>query len=369
MRNFKRRVYLPGTVEVKNRVVSLINSISLRPDVLVALGALLVVAASAAGRAEDLSSTQIQALVHQGKLDDALSATDAELERDGSSVTYRFVKGSILTRMNRLDEAAAIFQALTEEHPELPEPYNNLAVVYAAQGDFEKARQALQKAINTHPSYATAHENLGDIYAKMASQAYNHALQLDQDNSSAKAKLSLITDLFSVPQPAHPAVAQAAHVAAQPPAVPAATAPQSTPAGPAGGQAPETKVVSAAPPVVSAAAPAADNEAVRRTVEMWATAWSSKDADAYLASYADDFSMQEGQSRSRWAEGRKARLAAPRFIKVGVVNLEVVMLGDDHAQATFLQDYQSDAFSDRIRKALLLKKVGDRWLITQETIR
>jgi tetratricopeptide (TPR) repeat protein len=89
------------------------------------------------------------------------------------------------------------FPELTEDYPELPEPYNNLAVLYAAQADYERAKNSLEMAIRTHPSYATAHENLGDIYAKMASQAYDKALQLDKSNTSAQTKLALIRDLFS----------------------------------------------------------------------------------------------------------------------------------------------------------------------------
>src|SRR2546425_9737176 len=77
----------------------------------------------------------------------------------------------------------SIFTKLTQDYPELPEPYNNLAVIYASQGQYEKARAALEQSIRTHPSYATAYENLGDVYAKLASQAYDKALQLDSSNS------------------------------------------------------------------------------------------------------------------------------------------------------------------------------------------
>ena len=122
------------------------------------------------------------------------------MKEEGNTVTLRFLKGLVLTRLNELDKARDLFIELTNEHPDLPEPYNNLAVIYASQGDFEKAQEALQQAIRTHPSYTIAHENLGDIYAKRASKAYNQALQLDADNSSAKAKLSLINDLFFVPK-------------------------------------------------------------------------------------------------------------------------------------------------------------------------
>jgi tetratricopeptide (TPR) repeat protein len=98
--------------------------------------------------------------------------------------------------MNKPNDAIAVFQKLTEDYPELPEPYNNLAVIYAQQKQYEKAKQALEMAIRTHPSYATAHENLGDIYSRMASQAYDKALQLDSSNTSAQTKLSMIRNLI-----------------------------------------------------------------------------------------------------------------------------------------------------------------------------
>jgi tetratricopeptide (TPR) repeat protein len=89
-----------------------------------------------------------------------------------------------------------VFTALTEDYPELPEPYNNLAVLYASQGNYEKAKSALELAIHTHPSYATAHENLGDIYAQLASRAYDRALQLDKTNTAAQTKLAMVKELF-----------------------------------------------------------------------------------------------------------------------------------------------------------------------------
>lgn len=145
----------------------------------------------------DTDSSQIENLIKQGQLKQALALTQDQLAHDSDNVNYLFLKGLILTKQNKLDAAKKIFVRLTTEHPELPEPFNNLAVIDAAQGDFTAAREALQKAIDTHPSYATAHENLGDLYAKMASKAYNEALELDQANTSAKEKLLLVNNLFS----------------------------------------------------------------------------------------------------------------------------------------------------------------------------
>lgn len=327
----------------------------------------------------------IQSLVDQGKLPEALKAVDAELKRDANNVNLRFLKGLVLARMDRLDQSAAIFEQLTREHPELPEPYNNLAVVYAAKGDFEKARDALQRAINTHPAYATAHENLGDIYAKMASQAYNHALELDRDNRSAKAKLALVSDLFSLPATPPVQVVQAAPTpapaAAEPAkpeptvaAAPAQPAPQETLPASAAATAPAAEPPASAPTVAASPAPAATaagskaaEDAVRRTLDLWASAWAAQDVQAYTGFYAPDFTPDDGQTRAQWVQSREARLKSPSYIRVDVTNLKVTMLGADHARADFMQHYQSNTYSDQVAKTLLFKKSGEHWLITLET--
>jgi Flp pilus assembly protein TadD len=136
-------------------------------------------------------------LFRSGQQAQALERVDSFLKANPKDARARFLKGLILTEQSKPADAIRIFTGLTEDYPELPEPYNNLAVLYASQGQYDKARTALEMTIRTHPSYATAYENLGDIYAKMASQAYNKALQLDKSNSAAQTKLKLINELFS----------------------------------------------------------------------------------------------------------------------------------------------------------------------------
>jgi tetratricopeptide (TPR) repeat protein len=88
---------------------------------------------------------------------------------------HRHARGLILTEQNKPADAIREFTSLTEDYPELPEPYNNLAVLYASQGQYDKARKSLEMAIRTHPSYAIAHENLGDVYAKMGKDSLAEA--------------------------------------------------------------------------------------------------------------------------------------------------------------------------------------------------
>jgi tetratricopeptide (TPR) repeat protein len=146
---------------------------------------------------------EINKLVKQGQNTAALERLNGYLNSHPKDAQARFLKGLILTEQNKPSDAIAVFTALTQDYPELPEPYNNLAVLYASQQQYEKARIALEMAIRTHPSYATAHENLGDIYAKMASLSYDKALQIDKGNTSAQTKLSMIRDSLLLLVPKH----------------------------------------------------------------------------------------------------------------------------------------------------------------------
>src|SRR5260221_2018559 len=178
--------------------------------------AMLGAAASAwAAPADDLKDAQ--KLYGQGKLVPALDKVEVFLKAQPRDPQGRFLKGLLLTEQKRVPEAIQVFTSLTEDYPELPEPYNNLAVLYASQGNYDKAKSALELAIHTHPSYATAHENLGDIYAQLASRAYDRALQLDKTNTTAQLKLAMVKELFG-PKAAGAANAPRAEAAKTPPA-------------------------------------------------------------------------------------------------------------------------------------------------------
>jgi len=165
-----------------------------------AVALLLAVCATTPANAQSDELQEANQLFKQGQLDRAMGRVNAYLAKYPKDARGRFLKGIILTEQNKSDDAIKVFRELTQEFPELPEPYNNLAVLYASQGQYDRARAALEMAIRTHPSYATAHENLGDIYAKMASQAYDKALQLDKSNTTAQTKLNLIKE----PRPISP---------------------------------------------------------------------------------------------------------------------------------------------------------------------
>ena len=138
----------------------------------------------------------VSQLMRSGQHAQAMVRADQYLAAKPRDPQMRFLKGVLQAEMGRRADAVATFIKLTQDYPELPEPYNNLAVLYAAQSEFDKAREALELAIRTNPSYATAHENLGDVYARLAAQSYSRAQQYDAGNATVGPKLALIRQLF-----------------------------------------------------------------------------------------------------------------------------------------------------------------------------
>lgn len=351
----------------------------------------LAIGLAAPAFAEDLP--EVQRLIKQGQYPQALEKVDAYLSTRPKDAQGRFLKGLIYTEMNKPTEAIGIFTRLSEDYPELPEPYNNLAVLYAQQRQYDKARTALEMAIRTHPSYAIAYENLGDVYAKLASQAYDKALQLDGSNTGTQNKLALIRDLISAsgksnvkPTPAAapvvaavapPAPAKVAEVKpAAPPTVsivsttPAASAP-ATPAAVQPPPAPAVKAIETKPTPEPVPAPKADTagDDIARAINAWASAWERKDMKAYLDAYAADFRTPKGISRKSWEAERTKRITGKGGkISVKIEDLRTTVNGDS-ATVKFRQHYKAPGLNSTATKTMALARTGNRWLIKEENAR
>lgn len=313
---------------------------------------------------------EVNRLLRAGQFAEATAKADQFLAGKPKDPQMRFLKGVIQTEQGKPQDAITTFTKLIEDYPELPEPYNNLAVLQASQSQFDKARAALEMAIRTNPSYATAHENLGDVYAKLASQAYSKALQLDGGNTGIQPKLGLIRDLFApnlrakagTPAAGTPVAVAPAKPATPPAAVtPPATAPAAPATPPVAAAKPATPAVPAAP--ATPAATAGNEDEIRSAVQAWASAWSRKDMASYLGAYGKDFDAPGG--RKTWEEERRKRILGKSKISVQVSNLDVKINGSK-AQARFKQAYDADSLSVSSRKTLDLARVDNRWVIVRE---
>ena len=162
---------------------------------LVFLALLALLASPLVARGDTLEDADLS--LRAGRPAQALEQVNEYLAKKPGDMQARFLKGLILVEQKRENEAIDVFVRLTQDNPEYAEPYNNLAVLYAARGNLEGARKALETAVRVNPKYITAQENLGDVYARLAAAAYERATALGGGSKTVRAKLKLSRDLVA----------------------------------------------------------------------------------------------------------------------------------------------------------------------------
>lgn len=165
---------------------------------------------------------EIDREIAAGQLDTALHALDQRIATNPSDVQAKFKRGTVLARLGRDDQAIVAFTALTQQYPEIPEPYNNLAALYAKRGDLAQARVTLETAAAANPAYALARQNLGALYLRLALESYQRAAAIDPRDTQSAQRVKVISGVLNL---AAPAAASAASAASAPVAYKAPAAP------------------------------------------------------------------------------------------------------------------------------------------------
>ena len=138
--------------------------------------------------------SDVEKLVKARKYQDAITQINLELKKNPRNVQLRFVKARLQIELRQFDQAKKTLVEITQQFPELPEPYNNLAAIAANQGQWIEARDYLELALKLRPTYAIASANLGEIYVRLGAKAYEDAAknaQLNQRQYSNRAKALL----------------------------------------------------------------------------------------------------------------------------------------------------------------------------------
>jgi tetratricopeptide (TPR) repeat protein len=164
----------------------------------------------------------------------ALEQLDARIKSNPRDAQAKFKRGTVLAHLNRDDEAIQQFLELTQTYPELPEPYNNLAALYAKEGRYADARVALETAVKANPSYGLAYENLGDLYLRLAAESYKRAEALGHASGATAQRLADLQKVIAPSTPAAKPVAAAAPASAVTPSFPVLTSPGFQFGGPTG---------------------------------------------------------------------------------------------------------------------------------------
>lgn len=295
----------------------------------------------------------------------------------------RFQRGIVLAEQKQTESALAVFEQLTRDYPGWPEPFNNLAVLYASRGEEKKAEAALLAALRTHPSYALIYRNLNDLYAGIAERAYRKALESEAGETDPP-RLALATEV-ALPRDTTGSVSIASPAEGEravPDTVAAVAARTETAVvnRPVSEPEPPPLQVAAAlaeplkEPLTRTREPAAtqspgqtglENE-VLDAVTSWLSAWSSQDVERYLSFYGHHFQPGGGVSRERWESLRRVRVSKPAFIEVRIAEPMVRLEAGDRAVVRFLQRYRSNTFEGRTWKTLHMSRGPSGWKIIRE---
>jgi len=161
-----------------------------------AVGVIACCCAALAAAAPADDAGEVNRLFESGQASEAFDRLERLIEADPRDPQLRFQKGVMLAETGRPADAQRVFTELTVDYPEIPEPYNNLAVIHAARGEYDRARALLEAALRASPNYSTAHENLGDIHLQLARLSYAQALRLDPSNTTIAPKLALLRQMI-----------------------------------------------------------------------------------------------------------------------------------------------------------------------------
>ncbi|MCP3688725.1 MAG: tetratricopeptide repeat protein [Gammaproteobacteria bacterium] len=279
-------------------------------------------AAAIGGSVDDL-----RALVAGEDFSAAIKTGELLLKQNPERADVQFLTAYAYQMKNRTARATDLYRDLIRQHPELPEPRNNLAMIYLARGDHDTASKLLIEAINTHKSYATAHQNLSRIYTGIASEVYRRALSESPDAAKYTLKIELAAlDQLELSDSQSTATLAVGDEVAQ-----------------------QAKV------------------SLVEQVKIWARAWSNKDFDTYIGFYSDEHRPKFHTHRA-WVEHRRKRIMRPGTIKVMVSDINIVSESENLVVLDFTQSFDSATYSDRVKKRLSFRRIGLQWKITNEGV-
>jgi hypothetical protein len=271
----------------------------------------------------------LQLLIEQKSYQQAIDSGELLLEAHAGEPEIEFLTAYAYQMSRQQKKAIAHYQNLIRLHPNLPEPRNNLAMIYLSEGDYDKASELLVNAINTHHSYATAYANLSSIYTGVASEAYRRAVSESNEpvNYASKIELIALSRLTTVSQ---------------------------------------GKIVANISEPELTENPDIGSELVERVIG-WAQAWSEKDLDTYIDYYSAEHKL-DFATHQDWIEHRKQRILRAGFIKIGVSDFQVRAQTKNLAIVDFQQSFDSHNYSDRVVKRLGLSRINSEWKITDERV-
>lgn len=302
--------------------------------------------------------TQLKNELSQQKFSSAAITGLALLKKQPDNDQILFLTALAFQQNQQPKQALRYYQQLSQHNPDLPEPLNNMALIHLQQGNHDQAVDALIASLKTHPAYATAWQNLSNLYQGLASEAYRKALSEENKTSQVLDKIQLtalknLHYLSEIPATNNQAITKPVQLArAKIQQAPEMQVTNDDSKSPAIGKKPQIS-------------PREQEEQLIQAIKNWASAWSNKDFKNYVKAYTDNYKGGKSNHRA-WKEYRRSRVLRAGEIEVNIGNIHIKSRNDQRAIIDFEQAFKSPTYRDKVIKRIILTKQGNLWKINQE---
>ncbi len=143
--------------------------------------------------------SDVEKLLKARKYSEAIDLVNSHIKKSPRNVQLRFLKARLQIELRQFDQAKKTLVEITQQFPELPEPYNNLAALAANQDQWIEARDYLELALKLRPSYAIASANLGEIYIRLGAQSYENAAEAQPNQRLFSNRAKALRDILKPP--------------------------------------------------------------------------------------------------------------------------------------------------------------------------
>ena len=255
-----------------------------------------------------------------------------------------FAQAVSFSSQKQWSQAEPIYRDLLKRNKQWPELGNNLAVLLLNTNRIDEAKELLEQAVSSSPSYRITQQNRSQLYNYLAKQAYDKALGLESD--IALPELEFIDSIYQTVQVVEKEV--------------------------------EKIVVKEvivekikAPEVQAELQPALENDADKRIKEQlndWSRAWSQGNFEFYIQLYSNDFLPSDNlKTYQEWKNIRRARLKFTKGVSVEIDQIRVFVEPEgEYALVEFMQNYRSNSYSDQVLKQMYMRNQHNNWLILSE---
>ena len=241
-----------------------------------------------------------------------------------------FNKANDLIVSGEFKKGKKILYQILNKNPKNMQVINNIAYAEAKSGNLDKAIEILRSYIRGNDDIDIIYKNLTNLYAYQANIIYEEALSIN-DSESREINLLLIEN-FKFDNKSLVSKNMNKNL----------------------NNSLEDLYV--------------DQENINSFIFDWATYWQNKDYENYFNCYEENYFPKEFKSKETWKADRKRRIKNKNNIQIQIKNIKIISNYKKNILIQFTQAYNSDSFSDVVRKHTTASLIDGSIKITGEYI-